>query len=97
VASESKAVFDNMFAAYERAERSTKWEDIVAALVDTGCSATRTGGSAVTFRDERNLRGSIVFHRPHPDPSADPIMLRSTGKRLRKWFGWEAGTFIEQA
>ena len=74
---------------------SVKWDDLVAALMDAGFQATANGGSAVTFKSMSG-QGSIVFHRPHPDPTVDMIMLRSMGKRLAKWFGWEADTFVER-
>lgn len=53
---------------------------------------TQSSGSAVSFKNDM---GTIVFHQPHPDPTIDPIMLLSMGKRLRKWFGWDAGVFVE--
>ena len=34
------------------------------------------------------MGGKIVFHKPHPIAKIDPIMLRSMGKRMAKWFGW---------
>lgn len=96
VMGESKATADLMFAGYGMAGRLTRWEHVVSALVDAGCSAVTGSGSAVTLTDARNLRGPTVFHRPHPDPSVDSIMLRSVGKQLRKWFGWDAETFSER-
>ena len=49
----------------------------------------------MTFKDEKNGKSSIIFHRPHPDPTIDPIMLRTMGKRVRKWFGWEVESFVD--
>ncbi|KAK3070956.1 hypothetical protein LTR53_009516 [Teratosphaeriaceae sp. CCFEE 6253] len=94
---ETKALFDRTFSAAAGANQGDiGWETFVAAMVDAGCSATPTGGSAVSFKDVGNTKASIVFHRPHPDPSIDLIMLRSMGKRLQKWFGWDAETFVER-
>lgn len=94
VSGDSIRVFDRMFSAYSEAKGPVKWEQLVSALTDAGLSVTQRGGSAVTFLHES--RGSIVVHRPHPDPNVDSIRLRSMGKRLRKWFGWDEGTFIER-
>lgn len=46
------------------------------------------------FKDEMNNNGSIVLHKPHPDTTMDLIMIRSIGKRLTKWFGWDESTFV---
>lgn len=96
VRTSSKEVLTRMLSSYTPAAGGIDWEDLVAAMVDAGCSVTPTGGSVVTFRDETNGKGSIVFHRPHPHSVIEPIVLRSMGKRLRKWFGWEAETFVER-
>ncbi|KAI7240313.1 hypothetical protein KC330_g1342 [Hortaea werneckii] len=75
-----------------------QWKQFVTAMTDAGFSATHTGGSAVSF--ERKARdgadGTIVFHKPHPDTEMDSLMLRMMGKRLKKWFGWDEGTFVER-
>ncbi|KAI6892664.1 hypothetical protein KC334_g13254 [Hortaea werneckii] len=75
-----------------------QWKQFVTAMTDAGFSATHTGGSAVSF--ERKARdgadGTIVFHKPHPDTEMDNLMLRMMGKRLKKWFGWDDGTFVER-
>jgi hypothetical protein len=60
-------------------------------MVDVGFSVTHRGGSAVSFKGDR---GVIVFHRPHPEPNIDPVMLSSMGKRLRKWFDWGRDSFV---
>jgi predicted RNA binding protein YcfA (HicA-like mRNA interferase family) len=86
--------FKRMFSCLESAQRSTDWQELVAAMLDSGFSATHSGGSLVTFEDERNKKGSIVLHKPHPETTVDYIMLRTIGKRLTKWFGWGGGTFV---
>jgi hypothetical protein len=56
-----------------------------------------SSGSAVVFEPDdwkRGWCGKIVFHKPHPVAKIDPIMLRSVGKRMEKWFGWNAETFV---
>ncbi|EME45926.1 hypothetical protein DOTSEDRAFT_22049 [Dothistroma septosporum NZE10] len=98
VSKDSMRLLTRMYASMDDTKAnkgSVKWDDLVAALIDSGFQVTPNGGSAVTFKDTGG-RGSIVFHRPHPDPPLDPIMLRSIGKRLAKWFGWEKESFVER-
>lgn len=79
---------------------NTDWKDFVTAMADVGFAATHCGGSAVSFDPVESApmrgHGSIVFHKPHPEPSIDPVILRIMGQRLRKWFGWERDTFVER-
>ncbi|KAK3716364.1 hypothetical protein LTR37_006514 [Vermiconidia calcicola] len=96
VSPKSAQLFAQMFSPSEHRMGSVKWEDLVAAMVDAGCSATHRGGSVVTFKDERNGMGLITVHKPHPDPSVPPIMLKRIGKRLNKWLGWRVETFEER-
>lgn len=53
-------------------------------MIDANFNAEQGSGSAVRFSSDL---GSISFHRPHPEPVIDRIMLHSMGKRMRKWFG----------
>lgn len=38
--------------------------------------------------------GKIIFHKPHPIPKIDSIMLHSMGRRMAKWFGWHRELFV---
>lgn len=38
--------------------------------------------------------GKIIFHKPHPIPKTDSIMLHSMGRRMAKWFGWHRELFV---
>lgn len=70
-------------------------DDIIPALNDLGFTAKRGGqcsGSAVTFKHRGG--GSIVFHRPHPDPRIGVHKQRTWGKRLQDKFGWELEMFV---
>ncbi|KAK4918306.1 hypothetical protein LTR49_013856 [Elasticomyces elasticus] len=87
-------IFTRMYGMWGEAKKDVKWPDLAAAFVDAGLSAVHIGGSAVTFRHP--TKGAIVFHRPHPDPGVKPVWLRTMGKRLKKWFGWSAETFVER-
>lgn len=92
VNAESTRTFASVLFA-ENAPRVIKWQRFVAAMVDAGCSATNNGGSAVTFK---HAVGSMVFHRPHPEPEIDPIVLHSMGQRLKWRFGWGHEVFVER-
>jgi hypothetical protein len=61
-------------------------------MAEAGFAAKYGGGLIVTFENITG-GGKIIFQRPHPDPTIDPIMLQSMGKRLNRWFGWDRETF----
>lgn len=100
VKADSLCIFARMFPSNAElpVKGVVKWQHFVSAMTDAGCSATHTGGSAVSFGDvpTASSSGTIVFHKPHPDLSVDAIMLHFMGKRLGKWFGWESKTFVER-
>lgn len=75
------------------AKTGTSWQQFLAAMIAAGFAVTQSSGSAVVFsRAEESIR----FHRPHPDPTIDPLILQVMGKRLRKWFGWDRDVFFER-
>jgi hypothetical protein len=92
------AMLTLMFPAAGSATTDIEWNNFVHAMNDLGFSARNGGGSAVVFenseRGERQTGGKIIFHKPHPDPKIDPIMLKSMGKRMSKWFGWHRDLFV---
>ncbi|KAI4831317.1 hypothetical protein E4T45_10226 [Aureobasidium sp. EXF-8846] len=76
--------------------RSFTWQHFLAAMTDAGFNILQSQGSAVTFKLEKSQGvNTIVVHRPHPVATINPIMLRSIGKRITKWFGWHRETFVE--
>lgn len=77
----------------EERQKSVKWAVFVNSMNDAGFTAQNGGGSIVRF-ESRNGEGSINFHRPHPDPTIDSIMLQAIGWRMNKWFGWVRETFV---
>jgi hypothetical protein len=92
-------VFTLMFpTSSEEAAKSVDWNAFVTAMSDVGFSARNGGGSAVVFDNEDSAKegenSKIVFHKPHPIPKIDPVMLHSMGKRMSKWFGWHRDLFI---
>ena len=86
-------------ATAEEAARSVNWDNFVYAMSDMGFTARNGGGSDVVFENRSSVKGrdtadKIVFHKPHPVPKIDPVMLHSWGKRMVKWFGWHRDLFI---
>lgn len=98
VNAESMRIFSRMFSSGEESKSIVKWQQVVTAMADAGFAASHCGGSAVSFNPVENapMKGSIVFHKPHPEPNVDFVMLHTMGKRLRKWFGWGSETFVEK-
>ncbi|KAK4543626.1 hypothetical protein LTR36_005271 [Oleoguttula mirabilis] len=98
VGHDSLCLFQRMFtsSATSKSTADTRWEDFVSALRDAGCSARQNGGSAIAFAHDMAPRDLVVIHRPHPDPTINPIMLRSFGKKLEKHFDWGVDTFVER-
>ena len=95
VKAESLRIFNQMYSAGDCVEKSSVgWKEVVAALVDAGLHTSQGEGSALTFLHSE--KGSISFHRPHPDPTVYPIMLHVMGKRLAKHFGWDGSVFVER-
>ncbi|KAK3637903.1 hypothetical protein LTR22_018041 [Elasticomyces elasticus] len=92
VSDESRSLFTAMYTRCR--QKDFRWQQLVSALGDAGMSMIHTGGSAVMFSHATN--GSITFHRPHPKLDVNSFHLRCFRKRLRKWFGWDANTFVER-
>lgn len=93
-------VISHMFPeTSEEAARIVAWDIFVHGMSDLGFTASGAGGSAAVFHNEDSaqgncVRGKIVFHRPHPVAKIDPVMIRSMGKRMAKWFGWRRDLFV---
>jgi hypothetical protein len=94
VSSDSLTVFERMFSI-DVPSCSTKWQDLVAALIEAGFTGAHTSGSAVAFTRGKQ-GGSIAIHKLHPDHSFPLNKLKVVGKRLQKWFGWNEDTFVEK-
>jgi hypothetical protein len=65
------------------------WDRFVLAMEQIGFAARHKGGSAVLFEPNSECKwypfgGKIVFHRPHPDPTLTPLILKFMGKRMHK-------------
>ncbi|KAL2256724.1 hypothetical protein VTK26DRAFT_1220 [Humicola hyalothermophila] len=68
------------------AQARHRWPKSVAAMADPGFV------SAMTFHAP-NGSGINTFHRPHPDATVVPVLLRSFGRRMAAWFGWAPERF----
>lgn len=60
------------------------WEDFVRAMAEAGFHISNTDSSAVVFEHRDHSKGRIIFHRPHPEPKLDCIILRVMGKWMAK-------------
>ncbi|KAF2845574.1 hypothetical protein T440DRAFT_260676 [Plenodomus tracheiphilus IPT5] len=91
VSKRAHSVFKHMFPdTNEERFSQINCDAFIHSMQDAGFSISNGGGSIIIF--ERG-NGKIIFHRPHPIPKIDPIMLQSFGRRLNKHFGWERDTF----
>lgn len=57
-----------------------------------GAAAEGSGGGAAATATVTG--GKIIFHKPHPIPKIDSIMLHSMGRRMAQWFGWHRELFV---
>lgn len=88
---ENLVLLSSIFPRVSGNQRSFSWKHFTQEMVNAGFHITQGSGSSVVFKKEE---GSIVFHRPHPDPTVDGMMLLRMGKRMKKWFDWDAGSFF---
>ncbi|KAJ7509745.1 hypothetical protein B0H11DRAFT_1257123 [Mycena galericulata] len=54
-----------------------------------------TAASSVRFDPPDPNDVSITFHKPHPDPTIQPLMLREFAKKLKKNYGWSEADFLQ--
>jgi hypothetical protein len=83
------SVFRKMFGS--TASTPIRWIQFVQALADAGMTVSQVPGSGVKFTYGK--RG-VIFDKPHPEPVVSAKMLRRAGRRLAKWFKWDAETFV---
>ncbi|KAK4553187.1 hypothetical protein LTR86_009717 [Recurvomyces mirabilis] len=97
VGAASLALLQRMFTpiACSKATADIKWNDFNSAVVDAGCTFKYGGGSSVTYTFRGATGdGCVMLHRPHPDPTIDPIMFGSFGKKFAVKLGWDRETFV---
>ena len=88
-------VFAILFPAIDEpvVKSGIHWNHFLAAMTDAGYEVAPSGGSAVTFSE---AAGSILFHRPHPEPKIKPTVLGAMARRLRRRFSWCREVFVER-
>lgn len=58
-----------------------------------GADLTRLQGSSVRFDPPVAKDGAITFHKPHPDSTLHPHLLRDFRKKLQRQYGWTEANF----
>ncbi|KAF7980729.1 hypothetical protein HWV62_36739 [Athelia sp. TMB] len=67
-----------------------KWDKFLQVMKDMGFTyVPSTAGSSVRFDPPSSSDPPVTFHKPHPDSTIHPIMLREFGKKLMDYYGWE--------
>jgi hypothetical protein len=87
---ESYAVFQRMFSS-SGGPGTTKWRQLLDAMVDAGFSISARGGSVVNFNNDQK---GTDFHRPRPVHGLSNIILSALGKRMTRHFGWTMDPFV---
>jgi len=66
-----------------------RWEHFVKAMNLLGFEENPgSQGSRVTFYPPDRRDAPLVIHKPHPDPTINPVRLKQIGKRLKDKYGW---------
>lgn len=82
---------------FEERRKSIDWASFVYGMSRAGFSARQNHGSEYSFEPVYTCvwygRCRIVFHKPHPEPKYKAWQLLGIGKRMKKWFDWNADTF----
>ncbi|KAG5647031.1 hypothetical protein DXG03_001401 [Asterophora parasitica] len=74
-----------------------KWDNFVKLIKEMGFEyIPGTAGSSVRFDPPDKRDKPITFHKPHPDPTIHPIMLKDFAKRLKRHYGWNEDDFLRQ-
>ncbi|KAM6491120.1 hypothetical protein JOM56_013359 [Amanita muscaria] len=72
-----------------------KWDNFVALMAAMGFAYhPAISGSIVRFDPPDKRDRSITIHKPHPDSTLQPIMLRSIASRLNRFYGWNKEEFL---
>ncbi|KAF8348288.1 hypothetical protein F5887DRAFT_880568 [Amanita rubescens] len=75
-----------------------KWDHFVALMVEMGFTYDpATAGSSVRFVPPDKRDRPISIHKPHPNPTLQPIKLKEIASRLRRYYGWNKDDFLAQA
>ncbi|KJA27891.1 hypothetical protein HYPSUDRAFT_35071 [Hypholoma sublateritium FD-334 SS-4] len=73
----------------KRARAPMKWENFLKLMREMGFEYDpSTAGSSVRFDPPNKNDKPITFHKPHPDPTLQPMMLNEFAKKLKRAYGW---------
>jgi len=79
-----------------KGQASMKWDHFVKLMTDMGFQYDpSTAGSSVRFDPPGAKDPPITFHKPHPDPTIHPVMLKEFSKRLQRTYGWTGEDFLK--
>ncbi|KAK7685171.1 hypothetical protein QCA50_011534 [Cerrena zonata] len=74
-----------------------KWENFLKVMREMGFKYDpSTAGSSVRFDPPGDKDHPITFHKPHPDPTLQPLILKQFGKRLKRTYGWSEEDFYRR-
>ncbi|KAK6996925.1 hypothetical protein R3P38DRAFT_3068530 [Favolaschia claudopus] len=74
---------------------SMKWEHFTKLMREMGFDYDSNSlGSSVRFDPPNPADSPITLHKPHPDPTLHPNILREYAKKLKKIYGWDAADFL---
>ncbi|KAI4523759.1 hypothetical protein K525DRAFT_195616 [Schizophyllum commune Loenen D] len=69
--------------------QSMKWDEFVTLMDQLGFEYDPdTPGTSVRFIPRNQRNQPVTFHKPHPDPTIQPVMLREMLKKLIRVYGW---------
>ncbi|OCH91443.1 hypothetical protein OBBRIDRAFT_753183 [Obba rivulosa] len=74
----------------KQGKASMRWENFVKVMEGMGFKYDpSTAGSSVRFDPPDTRDIPITFHKPHPDSTIHPVMLKDFRKRLKRYYGWD--------
>lgn len=77
-----------------KGQSSMRWDDFIKVMTLMGFKVDKGAqGSRVTFYPPDSKDTPIVLHKPHPDPTINPVMLKRISKRLKRHYGWHEDHF----
>ncbi|KAJ7204095.1 hypothetical protein GGX14DRAFT_460835 [Mycena pura] len=72
-----------------------RWDVFEKAMKRIGFEVCQTAGSSVRFDPPAKNARPITFHRPHPDSTLAPHMIKWIGARLKRNYGWTSSSFTQ--
>ncbi|EPQ57181.1 hypothetical protein GLOTRDRAFT_39174 [Gloeophyllum trabeum ATCC 11539] len=80
----------------KKGQAPMKWEHFLKVMREMGFEYDpSTAGSSVRFDPPDPSDPPITFHKPHPDPTIHPVMLKEFAKKLKRTYGWTEEDFYK--